>query len=220
MSDQFHNVDAWGDQEKDLVKIQEKFLQYFPPKGTVLDLGSGRGIFLDLLKKNGFSPMGVEMDSKMHGISVKKGHAVDFNDAISFLSATSKRFDGIFASHIIEHLSADDGVKFIDLIKARLNPGGVAIIITPRPGSLWATENFWLDTTHIRPFPFLLMRQLFIPWEILDGGTEPDSSPIKGSPFAKKWILRLRKRIIGRDLFDFAYGGGVSYIVARKPENI
>ncbi len=214
--EKFHNVLSWGEEETKLASIQKKFLKYYPAGGTVLDIGSGRGVFLELLRGGGFTPVGVEYDDLMYKTSSARGFRVHKGNAISYLESTKESFDGIMASHIIEHLAIDEGIKFIELIKQRLKKGGVAIIITPRPGSLWAAENFWLDTTHIRPYPFQLMKNLFEPLEFVDGGIEPDSVPLKDAAPLQKVIMAIRRKLIGSELFDYVYGGGVSFIVARK----
>ncbi len=216
MSEKFHNVLAWSEEEKQLIGIQEKFLQYFPPAGEILDLGCGRGIFLDLLAKHGFKPAGVEIDEQMLKASRDRGFEVEHTDAISFLKATKRTFDGIFASHIVEHMSAAELTELVDLIKQRLKPGGVAIVVTPRPGSLWATEYFWLDTTHVRPVPYELLKQLFAPLQTIAGGIEPDSVPVKDAGPLLRLILAVRRKLLGRELYDFVYGGGVSYIVVKN----
>jgi 2-polyprenyl-3-methyl-5-hydroxy-6-metoxy-1,4-benzoquinol methylase len=213
---QFHNVLTWGDQETELSQIQSKFIKYFPKSGRILDLGCGRGIFLKLLKENGFEPIGVEMDEAMYETTRKRGFVVTKAEATHYLEADRGKYDGIFASHIIEHMPIEQGKKFIELLKSHLTTNGVAIIVTPRPGSLWATENFWLDTTHVRPYPLELIKQLLAPLEIVASGIEPDSDPtIKYSQLAKA-KLWLRRRLIGPELYDFTYGGGVSYVVAKK----
>ena len=216
MSDNFHNVSAWGDEEKELLQIQQKFLKYIPKRGSVLDLGSGRGIFLHLTEKSGRKALGVEMDKTMYEVSKKSGYKVKHTDALNFLKTNKNKYDAIFASHIIEHMDIKEGVKFIDLMKKSLNKGGVIIIVTPRPGSLWATENFWLDTTHVRPYPLNLMKQLLSPFKIIDSGIEPDSYALKNSDTIKRCINYIRKIIIGEELFDFTYGGGVWFIVAKN----
>jgi len=216
MPDKFHNVSAWGDEEKELAEIQKKFLKYIPKSGSVLDLGSGRGIFLHLLQKSGRKALGVEMDKTMYEVSKKSGFDVKHTDALSFMNKNKIKFDAIFASHIIEHMNIEEGVKFIDLIKKSLKKDGIAIIVTPRPGSLWATENFWLDTTHVSPYPLDLMKRLFYPLQVVDSGIEPDSYVLKNAGLKSKMINKIRKIIIGGELFDFVYGGGVWYIVVKN----
>ena len=215
----FHNVLSWGDNEETLKKVQSKFLKYFPKNGRILDLGSGRGTFLTLLKDNGFLGCGVECDDEMYTVSKKRKLEVYKDDVISFLEDTNLNFNGIMVSHLIEHLDTKNAEKLIELIKQKLKPGGVAIIITPRPGSLWACENFWLDTTHVRPYPYALLEKLLYPLKVLAGGIEPDSNPLLSINFVKKLLYKIRKAIIGKELFDFAYGGGVWYIVAKKGTN-
>jgi predicted SAM-dependent methyltransferase len=157
------------------------------------------------------------MDKTMYKVSKQAGYKTVHNDALSYLRKTRQRFDGIFASHIIEHMDPNEGVEMIELIKSHLNPKGVAIVITPRAGSLWATENFWLDTTHIRPYPLDLMKKLFQPLKMVEGGIEPDSYVLKDERRRVKLTAKIRKILIGRELFDFVYGGGVWYIVVKKP---
>lgn len=213
----FHNVDAWGQDERQLAAIQRKFLAHFRSGGTVLDLGAGRGVFLDLLREAGFTGRGVDLDEEMTRRSRAKGHDVVTSDALSYLRQDERSYDGILASHIIEHMPVSQQVEFIELIKARLAPGGVGIVVTPRPGSLWAAEAFWLDTTHVRPVAYGLMEALFAPFEILAGGIEPDSDPTREMGPLRRALVAMRKRIIGPELADFVYGGGVNYIVARRP---
>lgn len=213
---EFHNVFAWAEEESHLEKIQSKYLDYLPKGGRILDLGSGRGVFLELLKDNGFKPIGVEVDETMYELSKRKGYEVVKSDAVSFLKKNKETFDGVLASHIIEHLTAAEGVELIELIKRNLKKNGIAIVVTPRPGSLWAAENFWLDSTHVRPFPLALLKELFQPLEIVASGIEPDSIPTKNSNLIKKIVLFFRKLIIGEQLYDFVYGGGVSFIIAKK----
>ena len=213
---QFHNVHAWGDEEKELQQVQQKFVEYFKKGSKVLDIGSGRGVFLEMLKKNGIKPVGIELDSEMVKVSKSKGLVVYNSDANEYLSNTKEKFDGIFASHIIEHLDIEKGKEFIELIKSHLNKDGIAIIVTPRPGSLWATENFWLDTTHVRPYPIELMKSLLKPLQIIDGGIEPDSYALKNAKLPARLVASIRRRVLGKELFDFVYGGGVWFVVAKK----
>lgn len=213
---QFHNVHAWGDEEKELQQVQQKFVNYFKEGSKVLDIGSGRGVFLEMLKNGGINAFGIEMDPKMVKVSKSKGLVVHNSDANKYLSNTKEKFDGIFASHIIEHLDIEKGKEFIELIKSHLKKEGIAIIVTPRPGSLWATENFWLDTTHVRPYPLELMKILLRPLEIIDGGIEPDSYALKDASPPARLIASIRRRVLGKELFDFVYGGGVWYVVAKK----
>lgn len=102
------------------------------------------------------------------------------------------------------------------LISAQLAPDGVAIIITPRPGSLWVAENFRFDTTYIRPYPFEIKRRQVSGYDVLAGGVEPDSNHILGVRGIRRVVLRIRRLLIGLELFDFAYSGGTSYTLARK----
>ena len=69
----------------------------------VLDLGSGNGVFLDLLKDAGIEAWRIEKDKNFVQVSKKRGHKIIYGDAIKILRSDIGTFEGIFASHLIEH---------------------------------------------------------------------------------------------------------------------
>ena len=76
-------------------------------------------------------------------------------------AARGERFDGVFASHLVEHLPADHVPGLVERIAAVLSPGGRAVLVTPNARNLVVlTETFWLDPTHVRPWPRPLLGRL------------------------------------------------------------
>lgn len=56
-------------------------------------------------------------------------------------------FDGVYCSHLIEHLYPEDVFKLANEIGRVLKSGGVVVIKPPLP-----SFSFWNDPTHIKPY--------------------------------------------------------------------
>lgn len=120
-----------------------------------LDLGCGRGEWLELLTDNGFHACGVDLDSGMLAACVERGLQVSKKDAITALRELSDESQSIVSGfHIAEHLPFDVLSVLIQEALRVLKPGGLLILETPNPENIQvATMNFYLDPTHQRPIP-------------------------------------------------------------------
>lgn len=106
-------------------------------------------------------PIGIDLSEEAVVACHKKGLEIHKIDAFLFLSNNQCRFDGIFASHFIEHFSPRDVLHFFELCKDALKPGGLLAVVTPNVADLVVmTEWFWLDPTHVRPYPMELIKSL------------------------------------------------------------
>ena len=82
----------------------------------MIDLGCGRGEFLQLMREAGLSARGVDVDTDMVLLCREKGFDVTAADAASFLAALpDDSVGGIFASQIVEHLAPE---RVIGLVEA------------------------------------------------------------------------------------------------------
>ncbi len=140
-------------------RIQGPYVDLFTEVGaaTVLDLGCGRGLFLELLREAGVEAHGVDSDAKAVDGCREAGFQVEQGDVLGYLHEAAggeARFDGVFCSHLIEHLPAEVAMGMIRSCATLLAPGGRLVIITPNVQNLevWS-ETFWLDPTHVRPYP-------------------------------------------------------------------
>ena len=70
------------------------YVELFPPRGVVVDLGCGRGEFLELLEKSGRTALGVDSDSGMAGEAQRKGLKAITADLFAFLSLEADRVVG------------------------------------------------------------------------------------------------------------------------------
>ncbi len=162
-------------------KAQEIYLKYFAGHSNVIDLGCGRGEFLELLKENGIDAQGVDFYEEFVEMCRLKDLKVTHGDALDFLREQEK-VGGIFAAQLIEHLSVDQLVTLCELAFEKLEEGGYVILETPNPASLSIfTKSFYIDPSHNKPVhPFtaqyILQRAGFKKVEILY--TETSKVPI------------------------------------------
>jgi O-antigen chain-terminating methyltransferase len=121
----------------------------------VLDIGCGRGEFLDLLREHGIRARGVDLDERLVQRSRDRGHDVVVADGVEYLGGLEPAsVPAIFAAQVIEHLPLPELKRFMELSADRLAPGGVAIFETVNPHRASALKAFWTDPTHQHPlFP-------------------------------------------------------------------
>jgi SAM-dependent methyltransferase len=131
--------------------LQRPRVRFFDGCKRVLDVACGPGIFLELLREAGIEALGVDRDEKI----VEKARLKNLNviqaDIFDYLEEVEEGHDGIFCSHLLEHLPFDQVVRSIELITKRLDPGGVVVFVLPNPGSIRLhLFGFWRDPEHVR----------------------------------------------------------------------
>ncbi len=140
--------------EKLIADRQHRYMRLFRNSDKVLDIGCGRGEFLEILKKNKVSAYGIDLNEDMVRLCKEKGLEVYKEDALSHLERIAPdTLGGIFLAQVVEHLSPEELLRLIHLSFSRLKGGGLFVAETLNPGSLSAMELFYLDPSHIRPFP-------------------------------------------------------------------
>jgi O-antigen chain-terminating methyltransferase len=119
----------------------------------LLDLGCGRGEFLDLCREAGLPARGVDVNPAMVAFCRERGLDVTEADGLTYLRALPKgRLGGILLSQVIEHLSLDQLTELVALCAETLAPGGVLIAETVNPQSLSTFAGaFYVDLTHHKP---------------------------------------------------------------------
>jgi SAM-dependent methyltransferase len=120
-----------------------------------LDIGCGRGEWLNLLVEWGLDARGIDLNPVMAAYCRRMGLDVQTGDGIAKLAeAADESLDLVSAMHVIEHLSFEQMVEFFDQAKRILRPGGLLIVETPNPENLIVGScNFWNDPTHRQPLP-------------------------------------------------------------------
>jgi O-antigen chain-terminating methyltransferase len=167
-----------GNREKIKNRV-EKYLPYiknlpFEHKSiNILDIGCGRGEWLEVLTKNNYTCEGIDINRIMVEQSKKLGLNVKNIDVIEYLtSLKSQSISVITGFHIIEHLPFEILIRMYDEILRILKPNGMVIFETPNPENVFVgTSNFYTDPTHINPIPpitskFILEQRGYINVEI------------------------------------------------------
>jgi SAM-dependent methyltransferase len=132
-------------------KLQKKYIKYFKNCKNVLDIACGRGEFLELLNEKEIKALGVDNDKSIVKHVKKKGLNIVQSDALDFLKKNEKKFDGIFCSHLVEHMHPKQLLRFLTLCYKTLRKNGVVVIITPNVTSILThIDTFYKDHTHIR----------------------------------------------------------------------
>ncbi|MFZ2058700.1 MAG: methyltransferase domain-containing protein [Acidimicrobiales bacterium] len=143
------------------VHVREVVKEYLPDvlaldrHGPVVDLGSGRGEWLELLKDAGVDAYGVDLNQEIVEQCRARGLKVVLADACEHLAGVSERsLSAVTAFHLVENVPIDRVITLIDLSVRALQPGGLLILETPNPENLVVgASSFYVDPSHVRPLP-------------------------------------------------------------------
>jgi len=138
---------------------QQLYLPYYQSCRNVLDIGCGRGEFLEMMRAAGVPAKGIDLDAESIATCRAKALDAEIADLFAYLeSLPESSLDGIFCSQVVEHLPPDRLPQMIRLCATRLERNGIIAIETPNPECLaiFAT-HFYLDPTHQRPVPHPLL---------------------------------------------------------------
>jgi O-antigen chain-terminating methyltransferase len=202
-------ADRFRGTEEYVRERQRFYLPYFRDCRSVLDIGCGRGEFLELLREGGIPARGVDLDPESVALCRTKGLDVQVADVFQSLAGEPDgAFDGIFAAQVVEHMAPAQVAALLKLCASKLRQGGVLALETPNPECLaiFAT-HFYLDPTHQRPIPPALMTFYFEEYGL--GGVEVH----RLSPAAES-MPPVRQLPEG---FRNAFFGGLDYaIIGRR----
>lgn len=115
------------------------YMQFIePPKNiypgeTIIDLGCGRGEWLEMMQSIGFDGMGIDHDEGMLSYCRDLGLNVKIGDVISFLESMADESVAIVSSfHLVEHIGFYNVNRLVEESFRILKPGGLLIMETPR----------------------------------------------------------------------------------------
>lgn len=128
----------------------------------ILDIGCGRGEWLDLLREEGLVGCGVDTNRVLVGQCQERGLAVVEADGVTHLRRLpDESLGAVTAFHLVEHLPTDVLSRLLDEAVRALRPGGVLLLETPNPANvLVGSCMFYLDPTHCKPLPSPLLHLL------------------------------------------------------------
>jgi glycosyltransferase involved in cell wall biosynthesis/tetratricopeptide (TPR) repeat protein len=173
----YHIAHAFEGEPQHVRLIQQRFAAYFRGRRKVLDIGCGQGVFMEVLREQGCEPEGVDIDPQMVALARAKGFTVHCDDLLAFLEQRENAYDGIYAANIIEHFNGRDATRLMQRCARALKPDGVLVLVTPNfRHPLVREEVFWLDITHVRPYPPSLLAKMMeaVGLEVADVGACPE----------------------------------------------
>jgi len=126
------------------------------PESHAIDIGCGRGEWLELLQKHHIDALGIDQDEGMLLECQKLNLNVQLADALEVIQKQKDESVTIVSAfHVVEHISFESLQTLIKEAYRILKPGGLLILETPNPENIRvSTERFYLDPTHIKPIPF------------------------------------------------------------------
>lgn len=148
-------------------EIRSRVLDYltlFDGASDVLDVGCGRGEFLELLAARGVKARGVDVNHAMVERCRQRGLDVAEGDAVDYLAAQPDgSLGGILAVQVVEHLRAKQLVRLLELSYHKLRPGSRIALETINPACWYAFfASYIRDITHVHPIHPDTLRYLLI----------------------------------------------------------
>jgi O-antigen chain-terminating methyltransferase len=146
-----------------IIKRQKKYVKYFKNCKNVLDIGCGRGEFLELLQRQKISAIGLDIDSDMIRECTKrrlKSYKIDLFDYL--LQCSDNYHDGIIALQVVEHLNSRRVQNFVKLCYEKIGENGYVIFETVNPLCPQALSFFWADLTHEKPLVPQVLKHIFL----------------------------------------------------------
>jgi O-antigen chain-terminating methyltransferase len=140
--------------ERDEIRLRVgEYVERFRDLAPVVDLGCGRGEFLEALRSAGITARGVEMNANAVRECREKDLDVTEGDLVDFLrEQPDGSLGGVFAAQVAEHLPPPVLTALLAQAYRTLRSGGLLLLETPNPRSVTGLlEVFHRDLTHERP---------------------------------------------------------------------
>lgn len=113
--------------------------------GVTLDVGCGLGRHLQHL-----APGSVGVDHNESSVAVARARglcALTVSDFLASAVAKEGHFEALLVAHVLEHMSASEGVQLLRDYVRFVKPGGKVLLITPQEAGFRsdATHVYWVD---------------------------------------------------------------------------
>lgn len=140
-------------------RAMHRFLaRWFPETGDLLDVGCGAGELVAFAAQRGLRASGIDHDAPNVERARERGLDVVAGDVLRPPIDGDRLYNVITMEHLIEHFQPGEATGLLAEYGGRLRPGGRIILVTPNLAD-WSvlSEIFWLDPTHVRPYPARLL---------------------------------------------------------------
>lgn len=207
--------DAFRGPRHEIKKRQSIYLRFISAaevgaeETPILDLGCGRGEWMELLRDHHFIARGLDRNGAFVAQCQALGLDVEHSDALVYLrSLPDSCLGGITSFQMIEHVPFELVLSMLDEIMRVLKPRGLVILETPNPRNLQVgAHHFHLDPTHFKPLPPDMLR-FFLQAKGFSDCQELEIHPaeeIPVLPSGQEWLK------------DLLYGPRDYAIVAHRP---
>jgi len=145
--------DRFRGSEDEIRARLSSYVPFFEGASDVIDVGCGRGEFLDLLRQSGIAAAGFDLNPEMVEVCVARGLSASHGDALTYLrQQPDESLGGLIAVQVIEHLEPAYLSEFLQLAFYKLRPGSRLILETINP-ACWVAffESYIRDLTHVKP---------------------------------------------------------------------
>ena len=195
-------------------------------KGAVVDVGCGRGEWLEVLRDADIESYGVDTNQVVVDRCVARGLDARAEDALVHLrQLPESSLRAVTSFHLVEHLSLDTLIGLIEAALLALKPGGILILETPNPTNLSVgAASFYLDPTHIKPvhpqfLEFLLLARGFSEAEVRFLHSE-DTDRLEPEDLVSNDADPARAQALV-DRINWALAGPLDYaVIARKAQPV
>ncbi|HJP94045.1 MAG TPA: methyltransferase domain-containing protein [Pyrinomonadaceae bacterium] len=195
---------------KEEVKVYLPVLENAGIRDAILDVGCGRGEWLEVLREADFQARGIDHNRIQIEHCKSLSLEVIEAEALTYLRGLEEAsLNAVTAFHFAEHLPLKSFIRFLDESGRTLKPGGLLILETPNPENLLVGScNFYLDPSHKNPIPIPTMKLL-----------------VEARGFHCQDIMKLHtvsseievKDRLTSDVNHFIYGPMNYAVVARRP---
>jgi predicted SAM-dependent methyltransferase len=180
-------------------------------KGSLLDIGSGAGYFLNEAVKAGFDGKGLEPSEDVRNTSIEN-FGLNVKDISELHKLEKGSVDSITMWHVLEHVYElnRDVKQMLHVLK----DDGVLIVAVPNPGS-WDAQYYkeywggWDVPRHLYHFTEADIRNLF-------GRYDCDVVEVKPMQFDPVYVSMLSESYRGGSVLKAIYYGVISYFNKNK----
>jgi 2-polyprenyl-3-methyl-5-hydroxy-6-metoxy-1,4-benzoquinol methylase len=138
-------------------RLKESLRRYLPyfvdAPEPILDLGCGRGEFLQLMKDSGKSAYGIDLSEyevdRLRSTGLQ-ATSTDIFEHVQHLQAAS--IGGVFCAQVVEHLAPETVYNLLSGLHHAMKAGAPLVMETVNPLSVFGFHNlFFKDPTHVFP---------------------------------------------------------------------
>ncbi|MBN2169476.1 MAG: class I SAM-dependent methyltransferase [Actinobacteria bacterium] len=152
---------------------QKAYVDHFRNCGSIVAIGCGRGELVELLTEEGLEVKGAEQNPTLVNYCRDKGLDVTCAEPLDFIEGIKDNsLDGIMLSRFAGHKSPSGLMRMLNMCRDKLRTGGVLVIETPNPFSLYAIASYAIeDSNRVHPLHPETLKLLCLSYGFLEPST-------------------------------------------------